>query len=213
LNFENFSMNSRNAAIVRLFSRLDREEASVAWLTPDGAQLAEPPQMPLGILPGSFNPLHAGHLALRDAAARFLRRPVYFELTGRNADKPPLAPADLVGRLAHFALDGQPVAVTNVPTFAEKARLFAGTTFVVGVDTAVRILQERFYGGSAEARGAALGDVRGAGCRFLVAGRRLGETYLTLRDLDVPAGFADLFVELPEQQFRADVSSTALRGE
>jgi hypothetical protein len=34
----------------------------------------------------------------------------------------------------------------------------------------------------------------------------------TLADVDIPNGLADLFREIPESRFRADVSSTELRS-
>ena len=102
--------------------------------------------------------------------------------------------------------------LTNAPTFADKARLFPGSTFVVGFDTAERILHMRFYGGCADLMRASLETVREASCCFLVAGRLLGKRFGTLRDLALPREFDDLFRELPEEDFRSDISSTALRG-
>jgi len=58
---------------------------------------------------------------------------------------------------------------------------------------------------------AALVAVRTAGCRFLVAGRRLQGRFRTASDLSIPAGFTDLFEELPEADFRVDTSSTEAR--
>ena len=51
-------------------------------------------------------------------------------------------------------------------TFAEKAQLFPGVVFVVGVDTAERIVQPRFYGDSEERMLQALEQIRQSGCRF-----------------------------------------------
>jgi len=48
--------------------------------------------------------------------------------------------------------------------------LMPGATFVLGHDTAVRILMPKYYGGE---RGmfAAFNQIRAAGCSFIVAGR------------------------------------------
>jgi hypothetical protein len=54
--------------------------------------------------------------------------------------------------------------------------------------------------------------LRASGGRFLVAGRRSAERFLTLADLEVPASHGDLFEALPEAAFRADVSSTEIRA-
>ena len=56
-----------------------------------------------------------------------------------------------------------------------------------------------------------LAEIWVAGGRFLVAGRRDGETFRTLDDVPVPQGFQPLFQAIPESEFRADISSTALR--
>ncbi|XP_037773144.1 uncharacterized protein LOC119568771, partial [Penaeus monodon] len=47
---------------------------------------------PQTILSGSFNPLHAGHLGMAHAASQLLDRPVAFELSAFNVDKPPIPP-------------------------------------------------------------------------------------------------------------------------
>jgi hypothetical protein len=104
------------------------------------------------------------------------------------------------------------VELTRAPTFREKARLFPGTTFVVGVDTAERVLDPRYYDGSQARRQAALDEIAQAGCRFLVAGRvDAAGRFVTLAALEVPGRFAPLFTEIPESRFRSDLSSTTLR--
>jgi nicotinamide mononucleotide (NMN) deamidase PncC len=165
------------------------------------------------LLSGAFNPLHAGHLGLADEAAAFLNRPVAFELSAVNVDKPPLPASDALARLAQFA-GSRPVYLTGAPTFLDKSRLFPGCTFVVGYDTAVRILQPRYYaGGTAAALLAALAEMDAAGTRFLVAGRRDGSgRFLTGADLAPPPAWAHLFRSLPAERFRSDLSSTALRA-
>ena len=53
-------------------------------------------------------------------------------------------------RIAQFA-GRYTIFASTAPTFIEKARLFPGTVFVVGYDTAARILHPRYYGNSHEA--------------------------------------------------------------
>ena len=83
-------------------------------------------------------------------------------------------------------------------------------TFVVGVDTAVRIVEHRFYGHE-QAMLRSLEELRQLECRFLVAARSLQGELLRLRDVAVPARFEELFIELPESRFRLDISSSSLR--
>ncbi|MGE0687002.1 MAG: hypothetical protein AB7P33_09675, partial [Dehalococcoidia bacterium] len=101
--------------------------------------------------------------------------------------------------------------LTRAPRFLEKARLFPGNAFVIGWDTAVRLVQPRYYGDSEAAMHAALGELRDLGACFLVAGRVNQGRFLNLEDTAVPRPFADMFEAIPERLFRADVSSTELR--
>jgi nicotinamide mononucleotide (NMN) deamidase PncC len=180
-------------------------------VAPDGRMLAGVPA-PKVVLPGSFNPLHEGHTALAAAGARLAGAPAAFEMTVVNADKPPLPEGEVRRRVAQFAWKGA-VWLTRAPTFAEKAQLFPGAVFVVGADTAERVVHPRFYGGSAERMAEALAGIRARGCSFLTAGRvgRGGE-FVGLEDLDIPAEHRDLFRGVPAEEFRVDVSSTDLRA-
>ncbi len=171
-----------------------------------GARLEAP-----ALLPGSFNPLHHGHELLAAAATEQLGREVTFELSVVNVDKPALAAGEVLRRVEQFRGRWR-VALTRAPTFIEKARLFPGVAFVLGWDTAVRLVEPRYYDGEAGMR-AALEEMRGLGCRFLVAGRTLDGAFRTLEDIAIPADLASMFEAIPETRFRADVSSTELRGQ
>ena len=130
-----------------------------------------------------------------------------FELAIVNPDKPPLSAADAARRLAGFA-DREVVWLTRAPTFPEKARLFPGATFAIGVDTIVRVADPRYYGGREELETAI--SILGA-CRFLVFGRLAGERFETLDSLVLPDPLRALCDGVSEADFRADVSSTELR--
>jgi hypothetical protein len=195
-----------------LISALFRGDIARLCQEPDG-RLNVDAAGPTALLCGSFNPLHEGHRGLANVAGRRLGVPVAFELTVINADKPPLDPADVMQRITQFVGIAR-IWLTRSPTFAEKARLFPGTTFVVGVDTAERIVAERFYGNSLDEMRAALDSVRESGCKFLVAGRRYGPAgFVTAESLALPPEHHDLFDVLPEAVFRHDLSSSQLRGQ
>jgi hypothetical protein len=175
---------------------------------PGGGARADGPRPP-ALLPGSFDPLHHGHTGLAAAAAARLGVAVHFELSVANADKPELPRGEVERRVAQFAAVA-PVWVTRAATFAEKADLFPGTAFVLGWDTAVRVIDPRYYG-SAAARDAALAKLLDLGCRLVVGGRLDGLGVFRVWGGGEPTAFAHLFVVLAESDFRADVSSSALR--
>jgi len=162
------------------------------------------------LFPGAFHPLHAGHRGMAEVASRKLGMPVHFELSVKNVDKPPLDFTEIEGRLAQF-LPSDGVWLTAAPTFVEKARRFPGATFVVGLDTITRIGEARYYCNSEPARDAALQELTTLGCRFLVFGRRTGDRFDTLQAADIPPALRALCTEVPEQEFRLDISSTELR--
>jgi nicotinic acid mononucleotide adenylyltransferase len=163
------------------------------------------------LLCGSFNPLHDGHLRMAHTASRILEQPVAFELSALNVDKPPLSADTILSRIAQFA-GRWPIVVSNAPSFVEKAQRFPGSTFIVGYDTAERILQPHYYHNSHQKMLAALAYIRDQGCRFLVAGRVNQQgRFQQLDHLDTPTPFRDLFQAIPATQFRKDISSSQLR--
>jgi hypothetical protein len=175
-------------------------------------------------------------------------QPLAYELAVVNADKGMLSLDVLRGRVAQFLGGGAaaagagaaaaageagaaarpppPLLLTREPLFAGKARLLAPppstkTTWVVGWDTAARLVDPKYYGGSEAGVAAALADLSARGCVVAVVGRRVGPAgggAFRVWDptADVPPSLAalippGLFVTVPEEAFRADVSSTELR--
>ena len=112
-------------------------------------------------------------------------------------------------RVVQFAWKA-PVELTAAPTFLEKSRLFPGAAFVIGVDTAERLVAPRYYGHDEDRMHGALETMGRAGHEFLVAARTGSDGLRTLRDVALPGRYADLFREIPG--FRVDVSSTELRA-
>lgn len=191
--------------------RLVAGELDRVTVQPDGQMMLSAPP-PAVLFPGSFNPMHEGHVLLARVAEELSQQPVAFEISATNVDKPPLTGEAVKHRLAQFAWKA-PVELTRAPTFVEKARLFPGTTFVVGMDTAERLFGAKYYGGDEARMHAALEEIAGSGGRFLVAMRIDGAGRLrALSDIPVPQRYADLFTEIPEHRFRSDTSSSAIRA-
>ena len=179
-------------------------------VVPDG-QCFQGAPIPGAVLPGSFCPLHAAHVALAEIAEELIGQLVCFEISLTNVDKPPLCAFELRQRLDQFAWHGT-VELSRAATFLEKSRLLKGTTFVVGVDTAERIVDPQYYRQNRAKMLSALGEIAKNGCHFLVAGRKnaFGHFIMT-SDIPELQEFGTLFESIPESRFRIDLSSTQLR--
>ena len=180
-----------------------------------GGVVVDAPRPARVYLPGSFNPLHDGHRELLAAALRLSPgMEGAYELSLGNADKGSLPLPEAQRRVAQFGAAGAPVVLTQAPLFTMKADLFPGSTFVVGYDTAQRLVQPGYYG-SESAMLLQFARLAHQGCSFLVAGRLEagGARYLTLADMEVPEALraGGLFRAIPEGEFRVDISSTQLR--
>ncbi len=110
------------------------------------------------------------------------------------------------------------VLVTDAPLFVQKGALLPGAFFVLGVDTVVRLVDAKYYGGSRDSMLVQLAGLLSSKCRIVVAGRVMDKgphagVYLGLQDVlsDIPAPLQELFIELPQEHFRVDVSSSMLR--
>ena len=162
------------------------------------------------ILSGSFNPVHTGHRELLATAVRMSGQVGYCELSVINADKPPL-PYSVISQRASLFTASPALILTRAPRFIDKAALMPGSTFVLGYDTVVRLLNPKYYPD---------GDVSGSlaqiaqhNCRFIVAGRITDDGVFHSFDAQiVPSEWRHLFTAIDEKTFRNDVSSTAIRS-
>ncbi len=103
------------------------------------------------VFPGSFNPIHDGHLKCAEIAARITGQPVDFEISFINVDKPFSHFRSINARLDDFQKHKSKydflgdLYLSDTPKFIEKARILPGCTFVVGFDTFSRISDYKYY--------------------------------------------------------------------
>ena len=191
--------------------RLLAGELDRVTVQPDGQRMLSAPP-PSVLFPGSFNPMHEGHVLLARVAEELRQQPLAFEISVTNVDKPPLAGEAVRHRIGQFAWKA-PVELTRAPTFVEKSRLFPRTTFIIGVDTAERLFGPKYYDDDEARMHMALEEIASSGGSFLVAVRvDAAGRVRALADIPVPRRYADLFTEIPEHHFRVDISSSEIRA-
>ena len=206
-HFAEAAVATADAVDQLLAGELDRVTAQ-----PDGQMLLSAPR-PLVLMPGSFNPMHAGHVLLARVAEELRQQPLAFEISVTNVDKPPLEGQTVRHRLAQFAWKS-PVELTRATTFLEMSRLFPRATFVIGADTAERLVAPKYYGDDEVRMHAALEEIANSGSSFLVAVRiDAAGRVRALSDIAVPRRYVDLFTEIPEHRFRFDTSSSEIRAQ
>lgn len=164
----------------------------------------------VGVLAGSFNPLHKGHKDLLLAASKLLGGDICYEISCTNVDKPTMSRYEIRKRMKQFIGNGN-LVLSNTPVFYKKAQLFPGRTFIIGWDTAKRLMNPKYYDGDPSVMIGALSEISKQRCSFLVAGRNDGDQFRTLKDIDVPSEFSNMLTGIPESEFRSDLSSTHMR--
>jgi hypothetical protein len=162
------------------------------------------------VFPGSFNPVHVGHLALANASIKTLEKhepyvhprrhndkPIFFELSLTNADKPSIDPKIVASRVKKFielaSASSSPlfpqqwgIVLTRAPLFEQKLKILRSKVlnrlegpgdsprinFVIGTDTMVRILNPKYYRNKArESMIESLLELKASGAGFIVGGR------------------------------------------
>jgi hypothetical protein len=192
-------------------SRLLNGELNWLAVAPDGSLSTGETISNIAVLSGSFNPLHEGHRKLSIVASQQLNKDVMFELPLINAEKAPIDLAEARKRAVQF-LGFDTLLLSRSPLFDQKAEFYPNSTFILGADTAARLVAPRFYVDDVEKMKGALEHLRNLGASFLVAGRSSKDDFKTLEDIDIPDNYRAMFAEIPESAFKMDISSSELRA-
>lgn len=162
------------------------------------------------VLPGSFNPLHQGHLAMADHAAKVYGAGCCFELSVANVDKPQLSIEEVQRRMDQpFGSHG--LIISNAARFVEKSTIYRGGVFVVGADTLIRLDDVRYYEDSQQKRDDSIGKIADNGCRFLVFGRMIANKFVDSENLNIGVRLRGLCEFVSQNDFDMSISSTQIR--
>jgi hypothetical protein len=186
-------------------------------------------QVPLVMLPGSFNPLHDGHAnALKHTIKLVDGSFGMYELSVKNATKPTLKYDEVMSRLNNFRGQKYSVLLTiDAPLFITKAQNFPNTTFAMGIDTLLRLFDPQF--GDLQETVDDFKEITEKGARFIVFPRIISSANISVDTSDtlclsrdaplslnmvkdiIPAEVLKCFIEVSNNKYM-DVSSSKLRA-
>ncbi|MFM8579163.1 MAG: CinA family protein [Planctomycetaceae bacterium] len=186
-------------------------DAESARLTAASHAVPKAPAAGQLLFPGSFDPLHDGHRQMANVAERIVGRPVSFELSVTNVDKPMLDYVELLSRVKAIGSD-RALWLTRAATFVEKTEIFRDATFIMGADTFARLADSRYSHGSVAEAAATAERIAGAVRELIVFGRLRDGGWLDPSTADVPESLRRKTRFIPREMFAMDISSTALRA-
>lgn len=161
------------------------------------------------VFPGSFDPLHEGHRLMARIAEEIAERPLEWEISVTNVDKPMLDSISIRDRAAQFA--GQRLWLTSAARFVDKLAIFPEGTFVMGADTYSRLANPKYYGGSTAAAAEAVEAIAMRARGLIVFGRTRDGAFEDAAQLDAPHRLREVSYFVSQREFRLDISSTELR--
>jgi len=159
---------------------------------------------------GSFNPLHHGHRNFARQAKFATGMDVVYAISTNHPDKGAIPREELLARSEQFRWFAPVLFTENTGRFVDKAERFSGFSFLIGMDTLIRILDQKYYDCPVREITRRLRDDYQA--HFYVVQRavngKLSNLHETLLEKGITPGFWLMFTPIPG---RIDVASRDLR--
>ena len=190
-------------------SKTNAEKSWVKLLNNEVNYVSSSKSKPELIFPGSFNPLHEGHIRMRDLAEKKTGMQTTFEICAKNADKPPLTFQEIKRTLDQFD-ENDSWVMTSAGRFSEKAEMFPNSVFIIGADTLLRVFDEKFYSSNKDMN-EHVERFNDHNIHFLVFGRKVNDKFISLEDINIPSKIRSRCTGFNEGSFRDDISSTEIR--